>query len=72
MHRKMGNTILKLAVMVLVLAAGVTARITYEQVMNPTAAALAQDDPRVGSDCEDFRSQEEAQTELEADPTATR
>ena len=62
MRRRMGNTMLKLAVVVLVLATGATARITYEQISTP---ALAQEDQY---DCASFGSQESAQAELDRDP----
>ncbi len=52
---------------VLVLVVGVVGRITYEQTTEP---AYAQDeDPTVGRDCDDFRSQAEAQAALRADPS---
>jgi hypothetical protein len=62
MWLKMGRTLLKLAVVVLVLATGATARITYEQISTP---ALAQEDQY---DCASFGSQESAQAELDRDP----
>jgi hypothetical protein len=52
-----------LIVVVLVLAVGSTARITYEQTTTPT---LAQDDLY---DCQSFGSQQSAQAELERNPT---
>jgi hypothetical protein len=58
----MGSALLKLAVVVLVLATGATARITYEQISTP---ALAQEDQY---DCASFGSQESAQAELDRDP----
>ena len=50
-----------LAVLVLVLALGFTARVVYEQTLRP---AQAQDDPLAGLDCEDYNSQAEAQAAL--------
>ncbi len=61
----MGNTTLKIMVVVLVLAAGFVSRVTYEQVINPSTPALAQEDQY---DCASFGSQESAQSELERDP----
>ena len=59
--------LLRGVVVVLVLAVGFTARVAYEQT---TAPAYAQDeDPTVGSDCGDFRSQAETQAELRRDPS---
>ena len=55
----------KVAVVVLVLAAGATARVTYEQVVNTSTPALAQEDQY---DCASFGSQESAQAELDRDP----
>jgi hypothetical protein len=63
MRRMIGNTMLKLAVVVLALATGATARITYEQISTP---ALAQEDQY---DCASFGSQESAQAELDRDPS---
>jgi len=50
---------------VLVLAAGFVGRVTYEQVINPSTPALAQEDQY---DCASFGSQESAQSELDRDP----
>jgi len=61
----MGNTRLKILVVVLVLAGGFVARATYEQVVNPSTPALAQEDQY---DCASFGSQESAQMELDRDP----
>ena len=55
----------KVAVVVLVLAAGATARVTYEQVVNTNTPVLAQEDQY---DCASFGSQESAQAELDRDP----
>jgi hypothetical protein len=55
---------------VLVLVVGVVGRTTYERVLNTDTPAYAQDeDPTIGRDCDDFRSQAEAQAALRADPT---
>jgi hypothetical protein len=54
----MGSKTLTLIVVVLVLAAGSIARITYEQTTTP---ALAQEDLY---DCQSFGSQESAQAEV--------
>jgi hypothetical protein len=59
----MGSKTMTLIVVVLVLAVGSTARITYEQTTTPT---LAQDDLY---DCQSFGSQESAQAELERNPS---
>ena len=61
----MGSALFKVAVVVLVLAAGATARVTYEQVVNTSTPALAQEDQY---DCASFGSQESAQAELDRDP----
>jgi hypothetical protein len=68
MRSRMGSTELKIAaVVVVVLVAGVVARMTYEQSIPP---ALAQDDdPRTGLDCDDYSSQAEAQAALRQDPS---
>lgn len=57
---------LRITVVVLVFAAGFTARLTYEQIMNPSSIALAQEDQY---DCASFGSQESAQAELDRDPS---
>jgi hypothetical protein len=67
MRPRMESTLLKLAVVVLVLAAGATARITYEQVVNTSTPAQAQTGDLY--DCEDFRFQEEAQDIYDTDPS---
>jgi hypothetical protein len=61
----MGARPLKIVVVVLVLAAGFVGRVTYEQVINPSTPALAQEDQY---DCASFGSQESAQSELDRDP----
>jgi hypothetical protein len=67
MFARMGRiTILRVSVVLLVIAAGIVARISYEQMNIP---AYAQDDPRVGLDCGDYNSQRDAQTALERDPS---
>ena len=65
MRYRMGSALFKVAVVVLVLAAGATARATYEQVVNTSTPALAQEDQY---DCASFGSQESAQAELDRDP----
>ena len=50
---------------VLVLAAGFVSRVTYEQLVNPSTPAVAQEDQY---DCASFGSQEAAQAELDLDP----
>lgn len=66
MRRRMGDRTLKIMVLaVLVLAAGLVSRVTYEQVINPSTPALAQEDQY---DCASFGSQESAQMELDRDP----
>ncbi len=61
----MGDKTLKILVVVLVLAAGFVARVTYEEIINPSTPALAQEDQY---DCPSFGSQESAQMELDRDP----
>ena len=67
----MGTTPLKVAAVVsFVLLAGVVAALNYEQILNSSKPALAQDeDPRVGLDCDDYASQAEAQAALREDPS---
>ncbi|HET7478230.1 MAG TPA: hypothetical protein VFJ72_01815 [Rubrobacteraceae bacterium] len=62
----MASTTIRVAAVLLVLAAGFTLRITWEQLANPSTPALAQDDQ---FDCASFGSQESAQTELDRDPS---
>ncbi len=50
---------------VLVFAVGFTARLAYEEITHPGTPAYAQDD----LNCADFRTQAEAQAELQRDPT---
>jgi hypothetical protein len=64
----MGTTSLKVAaavVVAFVLAAGVVAALNYQQILNPSNSALAQDE----FDCASFNSQAEAQAELKRDPS---
>ena len=66
MRSRMGTTPLKVAAVVaFVLVAGVVAALNYEQILNPTKPALAQDE----FDCASFNSQAEAQAELRRDPS---
>ena len=66
---RMGTRLFVLAAL-LALVVGVTGRITYERVLNTATPAYAQDeDPTIGRDCDDFRSQAEAQAALRADPS---
>lgn len=59
-----------IAAAVLVLVFGVVGRVTYERTFNTATPAHAQDeDPTVGRDCGDFRSQAEAQAALREDPS---
>lgn len=53
-------------VVVLVFAVGFTARLTFEELANPSTAAFAQDDQY---DCASFGSQESAQAEFDRDPS---
>lgn len=53
----------------LALVVGVTGRITYERVVTTTPAYAQDEDPTVGRDCDDFRSQAEAQAALRQDPS---
>jgi hypothetical protein len=65
----MGTRLFILAAL-LALVVGVTGRITYERVVNTATPAYAQDeDPTIGRDCDDFRSQAEAQAALREDPS---
>jgi len=64
------GTRLFIAAAVLVLVVGVVGRITYERVVHTATPAYAQDeDPTIGRDCDDFRSQAEAQAALREDPS---
>src|SRR5215211_206889 len=63
---RMRPTSLKLAAVVaFVIVAGVVGAFTFQQILNPTKAALAQDE----FDCASFNSQAEAQAELRRDPS---
>jgi hypothetical protein len=53
------------AVVAFVLLAGVVAAVNYQQILNPSNPALAQDE----FDCASFNSQAEAQAELRRDPS---
>jgi hypothetical protein len=66
MFVRMGPTPLKVAAVVaFVLLAGVVAAVNYQQILNPSNPALAQDE----FDCASFNSQAEAQAELRRDPS---
>ena len=71
MPSRMGTTPLKVvAVVSFVLLAGVAAALNYEEILNSSKPALAQDeDPRVGLDCDHYASQAEAQAALREDPS---
>jgi hypothetical protein len=66
MCRRMGNVAFKLVMVGLVLAAALVLRVTYEQMVYPNEAALAQADQY---DCASFGSQASAQVELDRDPS---
>jgi hypothetical protein len=55
---------LRLLIVALVLASGLSLRVAWEELADPSAPALAQTDQY---DCESFGSQESAQAELERD-----
>jgi hypothetical protein len=57
--------LLRISVVVLVIVAGVVARVSYEQLADPSTPALAQN----VLNCSSFNSQAEAQAELRRDPT---
>jgi hypothetical protein len=59
------STLLKVAVVVLVLATGFTARVVYEYAISPAYAQGQQD----SYDCESFRTQDEAQAIYDQDPS---
>jgi hypothetical protein len=66
MFVRMVTTPLKVAAVVaFVLIAGVVGAVNYQQILNPTKPALAQDE----FDCASFDSQAEAQAELRRDPS---
>jgi hypothetical protein len=62
----MGTVVLRVFIVVLVLAAGLVARVTYEQVVNRSRSAWAQADLY---DCIDFRIQEVAQDDFDQNPS---
>jgi hypothetical protein len=64
----MGSRLFIVAAM-LVLVAGVVGRITYEQMRSPEPAQAQDEDPTIGLDCDDYRSQSEAQAALRDDPS---
>ena len=62
------SKLLRVLVVVLVLQAGFTARVAYEEFGNPATLTLAyaqDDDPCTGRHCNDYRSQAEAQSSIE-------
>jgi hypothetical protein len=59
------STLLKVAVVLLVMATGFTARVVYEYAISPAYAQGQQD----SYDCESFRTQEEAQVIYDQDPS---
>jgi hypothetical protein len=66
MFARMGPTPLKVAAVVaFVLVAGVVAALNYQQILDPSKPALAQDQ----FDCASFDSQADAQAELRRDPS---
>src|SRR5688500_13341590 len=66
MPARMELTSLKVAAVVsFVLGAGVVAALNYEQILNPSNPAFAQDE----FDCASFDSQADAQAELRRDPS---
>src|ERR671918_3106118 len=66
MCRRMGNVVSRLVMVGLVLAAAFVLRVTYDQMVYPDEAALAQADQY---DCASFGSQASAQVELDRDPS---
>jgi hypothetical protein len=66
MRSRMGTTSLKVAAVVaFVLGAGIAAAVNFQQILNPSNPALAQDE----FDCASFDSQADAQAELRRDPS---
>src|SRR5829696_7466655 len=65
MRSRMGTTALRISIVLLVVAAGLVGRANYEQLVNTSEPAYAQD----RYDCDDFRTQEEAQAIYDQDPT---
>ena len=70
MNDRMGLNVLRIGIVVLVVVAGIVARMSYEQIADPNTPAYAQDeDPRIGKDCSDYNSQADAQAALRQDPS---
>ena len=59
------STLSKVAIVLLVMATGFTARVVYEYAISPAYAQGQQD----SYDCESFRTQEEAQAIYDQDPS---
>jgi cytoskeletal protein RodZ len=57
--------VIRLFIVALVLASGFTLRVAWEELVNPSTPALAQEEQ---FDCASFDSQESAQAELERNP----
>src|SRR5829696_3948008 len=66
MRGRMGTMLLRISVVVLVVVADIVARLRYVHMYAP---AYAQDDPRLGFDCDNYGSQADAQAALERDPS---
>lgn len=64
------NWVVKISFIVLVLAAGFTARLAYEEWVRPGLFDVrpAQAQEETDLDCDDFASREDAQDELDQDP----
>ena len=61
---------MRIGIVVPVVVAGIVARVSYEQIADPSTPAYAQDeDPRIGLDCDDYNSQADAQAALRQDPS---
>ncbi len=65
MRSRMGTTTLRISIVLLVIAAGLVASANYDQILNPSKPAFAQDQ----FDCASFDSQADAQAELRRDPS---
>lgn len=66
MRGRMGTTtMLRLSIVLLVIASGIVVRANYEQIVNTSEPAYAQDQ----YDCASFGSQESAQAELDRNPS---
>ena len=66
----MGTTMLRVVVVVLVVAAGIVARVSYEQLVDPSEPAEAQSVAEGDLyDCGDFTYQEEAQRIFDQNPS---